>query len=248
MKRKCPICRTVYDADPTRLKHGREKTCSKECSRALISRKLRKQKVITCPVCGIPFSVSPSRLQNAKYTPVCSTKCLYKGRTLGIIKREITRPYKITENSRKSWRQAAKQRIGKHLKPPIVFQCETCKKIVSVPRSKSRFPRKQRFCSKECANTGNSGASNPSWRGGNYKEYYGANWKQQQRKARKRDNYTCQGCGKTQKKVGRSLDIHHIRRFADFDNYLYANQLDNLITLCHSCHMKREWKDYPELR
>lgn len=49
---------------------------------------------------------------------------------------------------------------------------------------------------------------------------------------RKRDNYTCQICGKTTKKNGRKLDIHHI----DYDK----NNLnpENLISLCKSHHMK----------
>jgi 5-methylcytosine-specific restriction endonuclease McrA len=57
---------------------------------------------------------------------------------------------------------------------------------------------------------------------------------------RKRDGYRCQHCGKTQKQNGRSLDVHHIRPFRLFDNYTDANELDNLISLCMSCHGKAE--------
>lgn len=52
---------------------------------------------------------------------------------------------------------------------------------------------------------------------------------------RKRDNYTCQKCGKTQKELkGRhkKLDVHHI----DGDNT--NNDPENMITLCHNCHAK----------
>jgi len=91
-----------------------------------------------------------------------------------------------------------------------------------------------------------AGKNNPSWKGGKVK-YYGPNWPRQQRAARRRDNYTCQVCGIAQKKAGRSLDVHHIKPFRSFgyipdenDNYLQANALTNLITLCRSCHKKAE--------
>jgi len=51
---------------------------------------------------------------------------------------------------------------------------------------------------------------------------------------RKRDNYTCQDCGITQKehkkKYNRILDVHHI----DGDDV--NNVKENMITLCRSCH------------
>jgi len=49
---------------------------------------------------------------------------------------------------------------------------------------------------------------------------------------RQRDNYICQECGKTQEELGRKLDVHHI----DYDKK--NNDPNNLICLCHSCHMK----------
>jgi DEAD/DEAH box helicase domain-containing protein len=58
-----------------------------------------------------------------------------------------------------------------------------------------------------------------------------------------RDGYMCCVCGFTDGK----LHVHHIKPFHSFgyipnknDNYLLANELDNLITLCPSCHQKVE--------
>ena len=48
----------------------------------------------------------------------------------------------------------------------------------------------------------------------------------------KRDNYTCQKCGKK----GIFLHIHHIKHFAD--NKKQRLNLDNGITLCVDCHSK----------
>ncbi len=82
-----------------------------------------------------------------------------------------------------------------------------------------------------------SGENNFNWRGG-YAPYYGPNWLQQRRNARRRDNYTCQRCGKSEKQNGKQLDVHHIKAFRLFGvtRYRKANQLDNLISLCAACH------------
>jgi len=47
---------------------------------------------------------------------------------------------------------------------------------------------------------------------------------------RKRDNYTCQRCGKRQKKHGRKLSVHHIH----FDK---ENCYPDLIALCLRCNI-----------
>ncbi len=83
------------------------------------------------------------------------------------------------------------------------------------------------------------GENHPQWRGGREK-YYGPNWTKQKNLARKRDNYICSNC-KT-KEDGRAHDVHHIVPFRKFGkiNYLEANNLNNLITLCPSCHCSIE--------
>jgi len=74
---------------------------------------------------------------------------------------------------------------------------------------------------------------------------HGPNWAVQRQRARERDHYTCQVCGATEASLGREHDVHHVRPFREFsyiagvnDNYLQANELSNLVTLCRSCHSK----------
>ena len=74
----------------------------------------------------------------------------------------------------------------------------------------------------------------------------GPNWSQQRDRARARDGYRCQHCGATER-PGRQHDVHHLRPFHSFgqvpnhsDSYLSANELDNLVTLCPSCHRRVE--------
>lgn len=86
-----------------------------------------------------------------------------------------------------------------------------------------------------------AGSKNPNWRGGR-EPYYGPNWYKQRNKCLERDNHICQFCGA--KENGRKHDIHHKIPFRIFGVKLYkeANDLENLITLCRSCHTQEEWK------
>ncbi|MBL8046632.1 MAG: DEAD/DEAH box helicase [Anaerolineales bacterium] len=89
---------------------------------------------------------------------------------------------------------------------------------------------------------------------------YGPNWEQQRNAARARDGYVCRQCGKPEMPPspsgrgaggegggGRQHDVHHIQPFRTFgyipgvnENYKPANALENLITLCASCHQRTE--------
>lgn len=65
---------------------------------------------------------------------------------------------------------------------------------------------------------------------------WGDNWIEQQAKARERDNYICQVCGK--KDLSRSISIHHIKPRRLFTYHLEdANVLSNLISLCAKHHL-----------
>jgi DEAD/DEAH box helicase domain-containing protein len=70
----------------------------------------------------------------------------------------------------------------------------------------------------------------------------GPDWEQQRSLARERDGYRCRHCGAPER-PDRSHDVHHIQPFRTFgyvrgtnDHYLVANRLENLVTLCTSCH------------
>ena len=56
---------------------------------------------------------------------------------------------------------------------------------------------------------------------------------------RSRDNHTCQICGKKWEEGTRRLDVHHKdndkEKTKQYD--VYEKEKDNLITLCHKCHL-----------
>lgn len=79
-----------------------------------------------------------------------------------------------------------------------------------------------------------SGESNPNWNGGttpiNEKLRKTSRYKRWRQTVFKRDNYTCQFCGKR----GGDINADHIKPFAFFPNLRY--ELSNGRTLCIPCH------------
>jgi DEAD/DEAH box helicase domain-containing protein len=75
---------------------------------------------------------------------------------------------------------------------------------------------------------------------------YGPSWSQARDAARARDDHRCRQCGALER-PGRTHSVHHLRPFREF-GYIpgenrhdqLANQIDNLITLCQSCHQRVE--------
>ena len=81
------------------------------------------------------------------------------------------------------------------------------------------------------------GSNSPSWQGGKSFEIYPQEFKQIRKIIYERDNYICQN-PECNINIGyyKRLDCHHI----DYDKK--NNNLENLITLCVSCHMKTNVK------
>jgi hypothetical protein len=87
------------------------------------------------------------------------------------------------------------------------------------------------------------GENNWNWQGGKtklYSMYRGEDWDKIRIKVWQRDYFTCQDCGKS----GIKIVAHHIKPYEKPED----NFLENLITLCQSCHMKRHNKDKPNLK
>ncbi|MDY7076650.1 MAG: DEAD/DEAH box helicase [Chloroflexota bacterium] len=75
---------------------------------------------------------------------------------------------------------------------------------------------------------------------------YGPDWPAQRDAARARDGYVCRHCSSPERE-DRQHDVHHVTPFRAFgyvpgvnDFYKLANQLENLITLCPTCHRRVE--------
>ncbi len=75
---------------------------------------------------------------------------------------------------------------------------------------------------------------------------YGPNWQAQRRRVRARDGYRCTQCGRPEA-PGQQHDVHHLVPFRTFgympglnQHYEEANQLNNLVLVCRTCHRRLE--------
>ena len=108
IERCCPVCSTHYLADPIRLRHGRQTTCSRKCSYELRNADKRNSSEFECATCRTKFSRSPSQTRKAKYGSLfCSRKCHYRGRGLGHTKRIVANKYVMV----KPWDPARSARL-----------------------------------------------------------------------------------------------------------------------------------------
>lgn len=117
----------------------------------------------------------------------------------------------------------------------IYLLCRVCNKPIYNGPTK-----RKRICSRKCADLATSIFAHERNLGRieNKPKNYGSNWGLQRRLARERDNFTCQKCGVTEKQLKHQLSVHHIKPFVLHDNYIIANQLQNLISVCEPCHRK----------
>ena len=177
-----------------------------------------------CPVCGKVFYKKVYKKCQAIY---CSPKCAYRGRSLGITKRRIKKPYNC---KRKELRI-----------------CPVCQKEYIYKN------KKQKYCSRKCYEIAKKekmiGKKNPSWIDGRSyqkRSFRGNDWETLRKEIYKRDNYICQDCGvkciskrdATNKNSDKIIQCHHIVNYKKGRN----NDKSNLITLCLKCHLKRHYK------
>lgn len=67
---------------------------------------------------------------------------------------------------------------------------------------------------------------------------YGPTWNAIRKLVKRRDQNTCQNCSAVEQTI--PFHVHHKIPFRNFQTPEQANQMNNLITLCPSCHQKAE--------
>jgi hypothetical protein len=230
---KCEICGKEFENYISLSRHLRiHKITSKE----YYDRFLKKEDEGICLVCGKETSFKNLREGYCKF---CSNRCAnlkennpmfgkngenhprYGKHHSEETKKKMSDAHKgkyPSEETRKKMSDANKgennHNYGKHLSE------ETKRKLSDAHKGK------------------HVGEKNPNYKGGislkEFKDAHGLEpeeWKKLAQEIRKRDNFTCQFCGKKG-----ATDVHHIipRRIK------IDNSPENLITLCKSCHRKVE--------
>jgi len=250
----CPQCGKEFSYSNW---DGRTRTyCSRACQKAA------KRVVAHCPECGKEF------WHHATWPRIyCSRKCSAANNAktnLGIV--ELPPQFceqcgvEITKDKRTGRRFCSPKCFGEWFTKHVVGEnhpnhkdgvTRICKHCGNEFEVKPYAPAAGEgvFCNRACKAAWQQlhppkhrpepmyGPNNPRWKGGTL-PYYGPNWRPQRRNARRRDNYTCQRCGKTESEIGKQLDVHHIVPFREFgvERYKEANALSNLISLCYRCH------------
>lgn len=177
----------------------------------------------SCEICGSEFDFYPSE-KVGRYCPNCVAK--EKWQTVPV--------NRGPENPQ--WNG------GKE-----TYECAICQG--PVERYPSEATGTVVICSEKCRQVwlseSFSGEGHPNWRGGG-NQSYGKGWAEIRRKALERDEYSCMICAKGPEDLGRNPDVHHIipvRKFEESDRHTRedAHVLENVVTLCSSCHRSAEF-------
>lgn len=122
--------------------------------------------------------------------------------------------------------------------PRVFVECRYCGQKKSVLPSQEDNKERGFYCNLNCYGRWLSeniiGSNHHQWEGGPID--YGQSWWSIRRAARERDNYECQICGQSKDELGRNPDVHHLTPVRKFDNVEEAHTMDNVVTLCRSCH------------
>lgn len=236
--------------------------CSIECKRAYEASRREDR---ACQYCGKLFTVSlDSKYQSQRH--VCSRSCwtrlhhppradsksIFTCEWCGNDFQEWTyRKPRFCSNQCRSEFAARQPKLASR-KPEIHItrECAICGNAYKTTTHQLKY-RNSKYCCTNCRHKGLSvnrmGALNPMYTGGTKFPDRGHNWFTQRRLALSRDGHKCQICGRKPKRgEKRVLDVHHITPYRLFNgDWLSANELGNLITLCRNCHAKAEDGEIP---
>lgn len=124
----------------------------------------------------------------------------------------------------------------------IEVPCEHCGSTLERHPSRVEAASYGEFCDLDCYGDWLAenvvGSAHHQWKGGTIR--YGSSWWQIRRAALHRDNHECQRCGDGISEIGRKPDVHHIDPVREFNNPEDAHRMDNVVTLCRSCHRRVE--------
>ncbi|WP_242698451.1 HNH endonuclease [Bacillus sp. SD088] len=265
MKKLCLNCGITMNVKPSL--YQRKKFCSRKCKGEYHSKKpdafqhLSKKTTVICAYCGNKLLRKPSSISKSNFcNRTCRTAYLRANgkNTNQHLKKQITKiclacgeEFKVIESRKETAKYCSRSCLGKangergkiQYRKRVKIQCTNCSRTLE---RKPSIIRQWNFCDSTCMaeyytkSGAFSGENNLAWQGGDI-DYYGPNWRSQRKKARIRDNFTCQDCGLTEKEYGKELSVHHIIPFREFNgDWEEANRLTNLVCLCeHPCHRNR---------
>lgn len=163
---------------------------------------------VACIQCGQPSSVIPARAKTFKF---CSYSC-----------RSIWRGIHWSGSNNPQWQEGEREKVCQHCGDKFAFK----------PKSTYATFKKQKFCSKTCADQGgvrHFGPANNKWTGAPKRPRREGHAKWAKRVI-SRDNATCRRCGAS----GCEVQAHHLKDYLNHPEL--RTDLDNGVTLCAPCH------------
>lgn len=120
----------------------------------------------------------------------------------------------------------------------VVTMCGGCGAEIEVLPARLASNKRGFFCDRECyghwLSSNIVGEDHHQWAGGTLA--YGQPWWKVRRLALERDEHCCQNCGRDVDQLGQEPDVHHLEPVRNHESPEDAHRLDNVVSLCRSCH------------
>lgn len=171
---------------------------------------------VTCLQCGKAENVQPARAKRYKF---CSYSC-----------RGSWRKINWSGANCPLYQEGVREKVCHHCSKPFFHE----------KGSTYATFKKQKFCSKPCADEGGfrySGPEHKSWTGNPRRRHRNSKQASWARKVISRDLASCRQCGTS----GVELQAHHIKPYQTHPELRW--ELDNGLTLCAPCH----WQEHAKL-
>jgi hypothetical protein len=256
VNKNCEWCGDEYETQ--RSEQDKSRFCSTECHYSWKSEAYSDPEPdycdAQCPTCGKASFLTERGMKKHHYMEhgesiaVVEQACEQCGEEYRVQECQSERSRFCSNECCDNWRSENIRGKNHPLwKPKETLICEQCEDEYKLLPSLSDGSR---FCSRDCLTDWQSenlsGENSHKWKGG-HTHYNNAAWRRQRELAIDRDNNRCQLCGMTRsehyEKIGRDLEVHHIKPVVSFDEGDNSDELSNLITFCRKCHTN--WQGIP---